>query len=179
MTLSLRDRDSISFQRSQHSGTLAVHCHAGKAPVLQPSHFSKRSWKSSCCVKFLFFFFFILENHSLKKLFCRSYKTDILHADVACGQPAWDRSLNPMPSSQTWRLNRQLESAPLPVVTEQVYAGAKAQTNFLNSHPPTFLTHNRKQVCIDHRSQGKTGQEQTPMKEHSTAGNEEITSQRQ
>ena len=84
-------------------------------------------------------------------------------------------NFNPMPSSQTWRLNRQSESkSTLPVVTEQVYGGAKAQTNFLNSHPPTF--HNTKswRLIIDHRE--KTGMLITPMKEHSTAGNEEITS---
>ena len=59
------------------------------------------------------------------------------------------------------------------MVTEQVYGGAKAQTNFSNSHPPTF--HNTKswRLIIDHRKK-KTGMLITPMKEHSTAGNEEI-----
>lgn len=84
-----------------------------------------------------------------------------------------------MPSLQTRRLNRHSESKrTLPMVTEQVYGGAKAQTNFSNSHPPIF--HNTKswRLIIDHRKKqkNKPGMLLTPMKERSTAGNEEIAS---
>ena len=87
-------------------------------------------------------------------------------------------NFSPMPSLQTWRLNRHSESKrTLSMVTEQVYDRAKAQKNFFNSHPPTF--HNRKNwwLITDHRGKKKTKQNKktdmliTPMKENSTAGN--------
>ena len=130
------------------------------------------------CEIFLFFFFYILETYPLKKkqnkLFYEPSKMISARQMWPVGSQLEIANFSPMPSLQTRRLNRHPESKrTLPMVTEQVYGGAKAQTNFSNSHPPTF--HNTKswRLIIDHRKK-KTGMLITPMKEHSTAGNEEI-----
>lgn len=140
-----------------------MHCHAGKKPsVGSSSHFSKRSWKSSCCVKFLSLSFFspILETYPLKKKQTNYFMSQAkwyLHARCGpVGSQLEITNFSPMPSLHTRRLNRHSESKrTLPMVTEQVYGGAKAQTNFSNSHPPIF--HNTKswRLIIDHRKKKK------------------------
>lgn len=48
-------------------------------------------------------------------------------------------NFNPMPSSQTRRLNRQSESKrTLPTVTEQVYGGPRLKRTFLTPILPLF-----------------------------------------
>lgn len=48
-------------------------------------------------------------------------------------------NFNPMPSSQTRRLNRQSESKrTLPTVTEQVYGGPRLERTFLTPILPLF-----------------------------------------